>query len=176
MIFHRKCSFMLLLILCLIITGCSNKRTSFNDGNQNQEQESSKVEEKNLDYLETYRNHKYMFSFDIPVEWKGKYKVVEQDKIIYFLHSGFPDLEGKILWIVVLTEEEYKEFNTVQPTIPESAILGRKNNLVYFYYTPVAVPSIENNEDMKKCVDEWGRMNDALYEVPNGVHKRFHFE
>jgi hypothetical protein len=176
MILKAKYCFIWILLLSLFVVGCSAEKPALNAGDQKKEPESVKIEEQKIDVLETYTNEKYKFSFDIPVAWKNKYKIIQQEKIIYFVHSGFPEVEGKMLWIVVLTEEEFKELNAVPPSVPQSAILGRKNNLVYYYITPVAMPYIDNTEKSQELLEEWGKMHDALYEIPDGVTQRFHFK
>lgn len=181
MVLKKNWLLIVVLLLSLALSGCSAQKGDPDTGNRQQEPaaaepQPAQAEKLKTDVPETYTNDQYHFSFDLPAAWAGKYQVVQQDKIVYFVHSGFPELEGKILWIVVLTEDEFKANNAVPPSVPEEVVLGRKNNLVYYYLAPQAVPDSDNSEESKRLLEEWGKMHDALYETPDGVPKRFHLE
>ena len=182
MVLKGKQLFLLVVIISIIITGCSSQRSSSNEGVQNDKQEIPSIPKvegnQKVDVLETYKNNNYNFSFKIPVSWKGKYKVIQKDNRISFIYSGWPDLAPEIFAIMVMTEEELMKANAEPPSIPEQYILGRRNNLVYFYITAITVPlptiinSSPKEEDYKKHQDEWGKLFRTLNDIP----KRFHFE
>lgn len=187
MVLKWKQFFLIVLIISLIITGCSNQRTTSKDvssvpkenASENNKETSTipEKDEQKVDVLETYKNKDYNFLFDIPVAWNGKYKVLQKDNRISFIDTGWPDFEPEVFAIVVMTEEEFKKANAEATSIPEQDILGRRNNLVYFYVTPLSVPlpsftAPTKVEDFKEYDDEWLKLFRALNQIP----KRFHFE
>jgi hypothetical protein len=182
MVIKWKQFILLVLLIGLIITGCSTPRVASTEGVQSNNQGIVPREEQMVDVLETYHNKEYKFSFDIPIAWKDKYKVIQESNKISFVYIGWPnsewlDSDSEIFAIMVMTEEKFKEASAEPPFIPEQDILGRKNNLVYFFITPLAVglPSFTaptNSEDLKKYEDEWSKLYRALNQIP----KRFHFE
>lgn len=193
MVFNGKRFLMSALIFCLILTGCSTPGVA---GVQSDKPDKSSIptiedsqigdvspaqgvnESENIDVLETYNNQEYNFSFDIPVLWKGNYRVIQKDNRISFVYTDrWPDYEPEFFAIMVMTEEEFNEANAEPPRILERDILGRRNNLVYFCITPIAVPiptitSSTNKEEARKFSEDWGKLFSAL----NHISKRFHFE
>ena len=196
MVFNGKQFLLSALILSLIITGCSSQWVNSGDQNDKPNKSSIPIIEDNkmqdasadltegasendkVDVLETYKNEEYNFSFDIPVLWKGNYRVIQKDNRISFVHTGgWPGCEPEIFAIMVMTEEEFKKANTEPPSILEQDILGRRNNLVFFCIISITVPiptitSTTKEEDARKFSEEWGKLFRALNNIP----KRFHLE
>lgn len=127
------------------------------------------------DVLETYQNKRYGFSFDIPLEWEGKYKAVETNNENYdklsFVYTEQPGFEPEIFAIIVMSEEEFAKVNAERPGIPEQDILGRKNHLVYYHVSPIVVPYTKE-EDMKTYGEVWSKLLRSANDIP----KRFHLE
>lgn len=172
MLLRRKYLLIFVMSLSLIVTGCSSPRPVLNE--ENQKEDLKTPQEQNVDVLETYRNEKFKFSFDIPTEWKGKYKAIELSNRVAFVHRGLSELDEQVpemdhlLTIEVLSEDQFKEMYPESSNNMQNAILGRRDNLVYLANYPQCIPSSENT----KYIEEWTEMNDALCEIP----KRFHLE
>jgi len=181
MVLNGKRLLFSVIIFSLIITGCSSQSVSTGDQNDKPDKSTIPITEgtsEKVDVLETYKNEEYNFSFDIPVLWKGNYRVIQKDNRISFVYTGgWPDYEPEIFAIMVMTEEEFKRANAEPSSKPKQDILGRRNNLVYFCITPITVPiptitSSTNKEDARKFSEDWGKLFRSLNDIPN----RFYFE
>lgn len=172
-----------IIIFSLIITGCSSQSISSGDEDDKLDKSTAPIIERagendKVDVLETYKNEEYNFSFDIPVLWQDHYRVIQKDNRISFVYTGgWPDYEPEFFAIMVMTEEEFKKANTQPPIIREEYILGRRNDLVFYYITPIAVPiptitSTIKEEDVRIFSVKWGKLFRALNNIP----KRFHLE
>lgn len=94
------------IIFSLIITGCSSQSVSSGDQNDKPDKYTipiAKGTSEKVDVLETYKNEEYNFSFDIPVLWKGNYRVIQKDNRISFVYTGgWPDYEPEIFAVAIV--------------------------------------------------------------------------
>jgi hypothetical protein len=61
---------------------------------------------------EIYENEKYGFSIDIPENWEGKYKSVEEDNKVTFYYTGYEYEDGnfqEFFKIIIIDEDTYNE-------------------------------------------------------------------
>ena len=103
----------------------------------------------------TYMNQKYDFMFEIPSNWQGKYKVIENDRRISFVYTEdiFEDGSYQELFnISVITKKEYEKL--LKDELMLGILLVEKDNQAYVLYTPLdlAIMDPEKQEEYRQLL------------------------
>jgi len=101
----------------------------------------------------TYENKDYGFAFDVPENWKGKYRVIKKDEAITFVYPDYKyddDSFQEFFRIAIMTKEEYEQITKNSPMTGES--LGIKDEFVYVLYLPLDI-AIKDKEKLDEYKD-----------------------
>lgn len=85
-----------------------------------------------------YVNEDYEFTFEIPSNWKEKYKVIEADEKITFIYSEYKDKDGifqELFTIHIMSKEEYEKSLNDPPITSE--LLDEREGQSYVVSIPL---------------------------------------
>ena len=125
----------LAVLLCTVLTGGLIACTADTENNSADGSDNN------------YINSEYEFTFDIPSDWKDKYKVIEANETISFVYSDY-ELEDKnyqeFFRIVVMSRDDYEKLLDGRPMT--GVLLAEKSELTYILYTPLDMAIMDSKK------------------------------
>jgi hypothetical protein len=116
---------------------------------KNEITEDSKNIKVNLDDIE----QKYNFTFEVPSNWKNKYKIIENDGYVSFVYTEYKledESYQEFFGIAVMRKEDYEE--ALEDAPMPGILLAENDNLAYVLYTPIdlAIMDSQKAEEYKQ--------------------------
>ena len=110
---------------------------------KNEITEDSKNIKVNLDDIE----QKYNFTFEVPSNWKNKYKMIENDGYVSFVYTEYKlgdESYQEFFGIAVMTKEDYEE--ALEDAPMPGILLAENDNLAYVLYTPIDLAIMDSHK------------------------------